>query len=134
VTTPGGRRTVATGAPWESRFGYRRALRVGDEAWVSGTTAASAGDEPAPDASRQARQAFAVALGALADLGMRPEHVVRTRMYVTDRADTEAVGAVHGDLFGAHPPTATMVVVAGLIDPRLLVEVELDARLHPAHD
>jgi enamine deaminase RidA (YjgF/YER057c/UK114 family) len=131
VTDAHGRRTVGTGAPWESRFGYRRALRIGDEAWVSGTTAVSGGDEPAADAAGQARQAFAVALGALTELGMRAEHVVRTRMYVTDRADTDAVGAVHGDLFGAAPPAATMVVVAGLIDSRLLVEVELDARQHP---
>jgi enamine deaminase RidA (YjgF/YER057c/UK114 family) len=131
VTGARGRRTVGTGAPWESRFGYRRALRIGDEAWVSGTTAVSGGDEPAADAVGQARQAFAVALEALTELGMRAEDVVRTRMYVTDRADTDAVGAVHGDLFGAVPPAATMVVVAGLIDPRLLVEVELDARQHP---
>ena len=63
--------------------------------------------------------------------GCAPSDVVRTRMYVTDRADTDAVGPVHGELFAAAPPAATMVVVAGLIDPRLLVEVELDARRHP---
>lgn len=88
----------------------------------------SGGAEPAPDAAGQARQAFDVAVAALAELGLGLEHVVRTRMYVTDGRDTDAVGLVHGELFGAAPPAATMVVVAGLVDPRLLVEVELDAR------
>ena len=121
------RRTVGSGAPWEARYGYRRAVRVGDQAWVSGTTAMSDGAEPAPDAAGQARQAFGVALSALGRLGVTAGDVVRTRMYITDVADADAVGAVHGELFGAVPPAATMVVVAGLIDPRLLVEVEVEA-------
>jgi len=89
---------------------------------VAGTTA------PGPDAAAQARAAFGVALGALAELGGRPEDVIRTRMFVTDIArDGDAVGQVHAELFGHHPPAATMVEVAALIDPSLLVEVELDA-------
>lgn len=123
-----GRRSVGSAAPWESRFGYRRAVRVGDAVWVSGTTAMSWGAEPAQDAAEQARQAFGVALSALAELGLTAAQVVRTRMYVTDGAHADAVGDVHGELFGAVPPAATLVVVAGLIDPRLLVEVELEAR------
>lgn len=121
------RRSVGSAAPWEERFGYRRAVRVGDQAWVSGTTALSGGEEPAPDAAGQARQAFRTALAALVDLGLEASDVVRTRMYVTDVAWAPAVGDVHGELFGAQPPAATMLVVTGLIDDRLLVEVELDA-------
>ena len=129
MTAAGGRRSVSSAAPWESRFGYRRAVRIGAEVWVSGTTAASGGEEPAPDASGQARQAFSLALDALSQLGLAAEDVVRTRMYVTDVAHVDDVGAIHGELFGAVPPAATLVVVAGLVDPRLLVEVELDARV-----
>lgn len=122
------RRRVGSGARWEARYGYCRALRLGDEVWVSGTTAMSDGAEPEPDAAGQARQAFGVALAALAELGLGAEHVVRSRMYVTDDGAADAVGSVHAEHFGAEPPAATMVVVAGLVDPRLLVEVELDAR------
>ncbi len=115
------RRSVTSGAPWEGRYGYRRAVRIGDVVAVSGTTAAG------PDAYAQARAAFATALDALAALGGRPEDVVRTRMYVVDIAEAEAVGRAHAEAFGAHPPAATMVEVAALIAPELLVEVELDA-------
>lgn len=119
---------MGSGAQWEARYGYCRALRLGNEAWVSGTTAMSDGAQPEPDAAGQARQAFGVALAALTELGLGAEHVVRSRMYVTHAGDADAVGSVHAELFGAEPPAATMVVVAGLVDPRLLVEVELDAR------
>ena len=88
---------------------------------MAGTTA------PGPDASTQARAAFRIALDALVALGGAPEHVIRTRMYVTDLADHPAVGAAHREAFGAHPPAATMVEVSALIAPDLLVEIELDA-------
>ena len=115
------RQSVTSGAEWEGRYGYRRAVRVGDVVAVAGTTA------PGPDAGAQARAAFRVALDALAALGGRPEDVVRTRMYVVDIDDHEAVGRAHAEAFGAHPPAATMVEVSALIAPGLLVEVELDA-------
>lgn len=115
------RQSVASGAPWEARYGYRRAVRIGDWVAVAGTTA------PGPDAGTQARAAFRIALDALAALGGAPEHVIRTRMYVTDLADHPAVGAAHREAFGAHPPAATMVEVSALIAPDLLVEIELDA-------
>lgn len=115
------RRSVTSGAPWEDRYGYRRAVRIGDVIAVSGTTA------PGADAYAQARAAFATALDALATLGGRPEHVVRTRMYVVDIAEADAVGRAHAEAFGDHPPAATMVEVSALIAPELLVEVELDA-------
>lgn len=115
------RQSVPSGAEWEARYGYRRAVRLGDVIAVAGTTA------PGSDAGSQARAAFRIALDALAELGSRPEDVIRTRMYVTDMSDHEAVGEAHREAFGAHPPAATMVEVAALIAPDLLIEVELDA-------
>jgi len=80
-----------------------------------------------PDPGVQARRCWEIALGALTELGGRVEHVIRTRQYVV-RADlADAVGGVHGEVFGGVGPASTMVVVAGLLDPRWLVEVELDA-------
>ena len=116
------RRTATSGAEWEDRYGYRRAVRVGDWIAVSGTTA------PGADAYAQARAAFQIALAALEGLGGGVADVVRTRMYVVDIArDAEAVGRAHREAFGAAPPAATMVEVRALIGPELLVEVEVDA-------
>ncbi len=119
------RRTATSGAEWEARYGYRRAVRLGDVIAVAGTTA------PGPDAYTQAAAAFRVALGALAELGGRPEHVVRTRLFVVDIAEADEVGRAHREAFGAHPPAATMVEVSALIAPALRVEVELDAVVVP---
>ena len=80
-----------------------------------------------PDPAVQAHRCWEIALGALADLGGTSADVVRTRQLIVDRADAEAVGAVHGEVFGDVRPASTMVVVAGLLDPRWRVEVELDA-------
>ena len=117
-----GRRTATSGAAWEGRYGYRRAVRVGDWIAVSGTTA------PGTGAYAQAQAAFQIALAALEELGGGAADVVRTRMYVVDIArDAEAVGRVHREAFGAAPPAATMVEVRALVGPELLVEVEVDA-------
>lgn len=113
------RQSATSGAEWEERYGYCRAVRLGDVVAVAGT--------PGPDAGAQARAAFQIALDALAELGGRPQDVIRTRMYVTDIADHDAVGTAHRHAFGAHPPAATMVEVSALIAPGLYVEVELDA-------
>ncbi|WP_420454374.1 Rid family hydrolase [Rubrivirga sp.] len=115
------RRSATSGAEWEGRYGYRRAVRIGDVIAVSGTTA------PGPDATAQATAAFRIALAALAELGGTPADVVRTRMFVTDIADAEAVGRAHAQAFGDHPPAATVVEVSALVAPELRVEVELDA-------
>ena len=115
------RQSVTSGAEWEARYGCRRAVRIGDAVAVSGTTA------PGPTAGAQARAAFRVALDALRALSGRPGHVIRTRMYVVDIADAEAVGLAHAEAFGTHPPAATLVEVSALIAPDFLVEVELDA-------
>lgn len=115
------RQSVTSGAEWEDRYGYRRAVRIGDVIAVAGTTA------PGPDAGAQARAAFTIALAALAELGGKPEDVIRTRMFVTDISEHETVGAAHHEAFGGHPPAATMVEVSALIAPNLRVEIELDA-------
>jgi enamine deaminase RidA (YjgF/YER057c/UK114 family) len=125
------RRSVSTGAAWEARYGYQRAVALGDRAWVSGTTAASRGDEPADDAASQAAAAFRIAIESLAALGFAASDVVRTRMYLTDVADADAVGEVHSSFFADVRPAATMVSVNGLIDPSLLVEIELEAMRVP---
>ena len=117
------RRTVTSGAEWEGRYGYRRAVRIGDVVAVSGTTA------PGPDAAAQAAAAFETALRALADLGGTPADVIRTRMFVTDIADADAVGLAHAAAFGSAPPAATLVEVSALISPDLCVEIELEAVL-----
>ena len=112
---------------WESRFGYHRAVAVGDHAWVSGTTAASGGEKPQARAADQAEAAFVVALEALERLEFGVADVVRTRMYLIDLNDAEDVGQVHARLFGGTNPAASIVVVKSLIAPELSVEVELEA-------
>jgi enamine deaminase RidA (YjgF/YER057c/UK114 family) len=124
------RRLVSSGSPYESAYGYSRAVAVGDGCWVAGTTDAGAdGRSPHPgDAAAQARASFAIALRALEEAGFTREEVVRVRMYVVQAEDAAAVATVNGELFGAIRPAATLVRVAGLIDSSLLVEVELEAR------
>ncbi len=125
------RRSIGTGSAWESRYGYCRAVAVGDSAWVAGSTASSEGATPAPDAASQARTAFGIALKALTGLGFATTDVVRTRIFLTDIADADEVGQVHGELFASAMPVATMVAVSALVDPSLVVEVELEARRVP---
>jgi enamine deaminase RidA (YjgF/YER057c/UK114 family) len=119
---------LSSGGPWEDAYGYSRAVVVGPHAYVSGCTAVVEGvvhDEADP--YRQALTAFGLALTTLREAGFAPEDVVRTRMYVTHTRDMDAVGRAHKELFDAARPAATMVVVSKLIDPQMLVEVEVDA-------
>jgi len=124
------RRRVSSGGPYEQRYGYSRAIAVGDSCWVAGTTDAGAdGTSAHPgDAAAQARAAFAIGLRALNETGFDAEDVVRTRMYVVRADDAARVAAVNGELFGSVRPASTIVQVAGLIEPSLLVEIELEAR------
>jgi enamine deaminase RidA (YjgF/YER057c/UK114 family) len=124
------RRLISSGGPWEARGGYSRAVAVGDEVLVSGTTDAGPdGRSQHPgDPAGQARAVFEVIGRALGEAGFSFADVVRTRMFVTDRAHVEAVTQVHGEVFRDVRPAATIVVVAALIDPSLLVEIEADAR------
>jgi enamine deaminase RidA (YjgF/YER057c/UK114 family) len=124
------RRRVSSGGPYEVRYGYSRAIAVGDSCWVAGTTDAGPdGTSLHPgDPSAQARAAFAIVVGALEEAGFSVDDVVRTRMYIVRPDDAASVAAVNGEIFGDVRPASTLVVVAGLIDPSLLVEVEAEAR------
>jgi enamine deaminase RidA (YjgF/YER057c/UK114 family) len=124
------RRLISSGSPYETRYGYSRAVAVGDSCWVAGTTDAGPdGRSQHPgDAAAQARAAYAIALAALAEAGFAANDVVRTRMYIVRAEDAAVVATVNGELFGAIRPASTLVRVAGLIDPSMLVEVELEAR------
>jgi enamine deaminase RidA (YjgF/YER057c/UK114 family) len=124
------RRLVSSGSPYEPTIGFSRAVRVGDRVLVAGTapTMPDGGDPPA-DAYGQARRALEIVVAALAEAGARPEHVVRTRTFLTSAADWEEVGRAHGEVFGDVRPASTMVVVAALLDPRWLVEIEAEALL-----
>jgi enamine deaminase RidA (YjgF/YER057c/UK114 family) len=106
-------------------------VRVGERVLVSGTAPVWPSGEVDPDPAAQARRCFEIILAALAEAGAGAADVVRTRMYLTDPAHAEAVGAVHGEVFGTIRPAATMVIVAGLLDPRWLVEIEAEALLDP---
>jgi enamine deaminase RidA (YjgF/YER057c/UK114 family) len=120
------RQHARSGSPFEDTIGFSRAVRVGHTVVVSGTAPVWPDGAVDPDPAIQARRCWEIALSALEELGGRVDDVVRTRQYVV-RADlAEAVGAVHGEVFGAVRPASTMVV-AGLLDARWLVEVELDA-------
>jgi enamine deaminase RidA (YjgF/YER057c/UK114 family) len=120
------RRLVSSGGRFEAPFGYSRAVVVGDGCWVAGTT--DPGDDHAGDPSGQARAALAIIERALADAGFALSDVVRTRMYVTDPAYAEPVALIHGEVFEEIRPASTLVVVSSLLEPRMLVEIEAEAR------
>ena len=124
------RRRISSGGPWEARYGYSRAIVAGDTCHVAGTTDAGPdGRSRNPgDPAAQARAVLAIIARALEDAGFALADVVRTRMYVTDRGNIDAIAAVHGEVFGDVRPASTAVVVAALIEPSLLVEIEADAR------
>jgi enamine deaminase RidA (YjgF/YER057c/UK114 family) len=126
-----GEQRISSGSPFEARIGFSRALRVEDRVWVSGTGPVWPDGSCPDDASMQARRCFEIILAALAEAGARAEDVVRTRMFLTSVEDADAVSAVHGELFGAVRPAATMVVIAGLLDPRWRVEIEAEAVIRP---
>jgi len=123
------RQTVASGTEWEAKVGYSRAVRVGDAVEVAGTTAT---DEDGvvvgeSDPYAQAKQALSNVERALEEAGAGLDDVVRTRMYVTDADDWEAVGEAHAEFFGDVRPVTTMVEVSALVDPAMLVEIEAEA-------
>ncbi len=120
------RQFVPAISPQAATVGYSRAVRDGRHIHVSGT--APIGIDSA-DPYAQAQRCLEIIVGALAELGAAPEHVVRTRVYLVDAADWEAVGRAHGEVFGAVKPASAFVVVAGLLDPAWRVEIEAEALL-----
>ncbi|MEZ5084272.1 MAG: RidA family protein [Bacteroidales bacterium] len=117
---------VSSGSPWEDIVGYSRGIRVGDQFEIAGTTATGENGEIAGlnDPYEQTRYIIQKAEKAIRELGGRLEHVTRTRMFVVNIQDWEAVGKAHGEFFSAIKPVATMVEVSKLIDDGLLVEIE----------
>lgn len=124
------RQRASSGSPFEASIGFSRAVRVGNRILVSGTAPVEDDGNSTPgDAEAQAERCLAVIVGAIERLGGSAEDVVRTRMYLTDAADADAVGRAHGRWFGDVRPAATMVVVAGLLRPEWRVEIEAEAEL-----
>jgi len=118
---------VSSGSPWEPAIGFSRAVRVNDRILVSGTAPVWPDGSCDPDPAAQMRRCIDIVSDALSELGASLENVVRTRMYLVDAADADAVGRVHGEAFGDRRPAATMVVVKALLDERWRVEVEAEA-------
>ena len=121
-------RRIRSGSPYERRYGFVRALTVGDRVLVAGTAPIPPpGGEVAGGAYGQMLRCGEILEQALAEAGAGLEDVVRTRMFLVDPADADEVGRAHAELFGPAPPVATMVVVAALLDPAWRVEVEAEA-------
>lgn len=124
------RRFVSSGSPYEPAIGFSRATRVGTLVAVSGTAPVWPDGHVDPDPLVQARRCWEIALDALAQLGGTPSEVIRTRTYLASRDAEAAAAQAHGEHFGELRPASTMLLVAGLLDIRWLVEVELDAVLN----
>ncbi len=121
------RKNITSGSPFEPSIGFSRAVRVGDRVLVSGTGPIWPDGSCPDDARDQARRCFEIIQTALIEAGTDLAAVIRTRMYLTELSAAEAVSAEHGRIFGDIRPTATMVIVAGLLDPRWKVEIEAEA-------
>jgi enamine deaminase RidA (YjgF/YER057c/UK114 family) len=120
------RQFVPAISPQAATVGYSRAVRDGRHIHVSGTAPIGTGSA---DPYAQAQRCLEIIVDALAELGAAPEHVVRTRVYLVDAADWEAVGRAHGEVFGSTKPASAFVVAAGLLDPAWRVEIEAEALL-----
>lgn len=121
------RQRIFSGSPFEKTIGFSRAVRVGDRVLVSGTAPIWPDGSCDPDPEVQAARCLEIIVAALREAGAGPEDVVRTRTFLLDAADAEKVGRAHGAVFGTVWPASTMIVVAGLLDPRWKVEIEAEA-------
>ena len=122
-----GRLTASTGAKWEPIMGYSRGVRSGNQIAITGTVGVNADGTYSPSMADQTRRALTIIQAALEALGGKLEHVIRTRMFVTDVSRWEEVASVHGELFAEIRPCTTLVEVARLIDDAALIEIEADA-------
>ena len=127
MNTP--RQRVSSGSPYEPVIGFSRALRVGNRVVVSGTAPVWPDGSCDPDPAAQARRCLEIIVAALEEAGARPEHVVRTRIFLRDAGDWEAVGRAHGDVFRDIRPASTMLLAGGFLDPRWKVEIEAEAQI-----
>lgn len=127
VTDRFGRRTASSGSKWEPLMGYSRAVRSGNVIAVTGTVGVNADGKYAPEVGAQARRSLAIIQAAIEALGGKMEHVIRTRMFVVDVSQWEAVAKVHGEVFGEVRPATSIVEVPRLIDADALIEIEADA-------
>jgi enamine deaminase RidA (YjgF/YER057c/UK114 family) len=123
------RQNISSGSPFEPVLGYCRAVRIGDTISVSGTAPARPDGSVDPDPEAQAARSLEIITAALAEAGATPDDVVRTRVYLTDAADFDAVARAHGSVFSEIRPANTTVVVAALLNPEWKVEIEADAIL-----
>jgi enamine deaminase RidA (YjgF/YER057c/UK114 family) len=115
-------------SPYEAAFGFSRAIRTGNRILVAGTAPVEPDGSSTPgDAAAQTRRCFAIIIAAIKELGGSAADVVRTRMFITDPADADAIGAVHGELFREIRPASTMVVVSALLRPEWRIEIEAEA-------
>ena len=122
------KRRASGSSPYEATYGYSRAQRVGDRILVAGTAPIEPdGRSTQGDAALQARRCLAIIVKAVEELGGSAADIVRTRMFITDPADAEAIGLAHGELFGEIRPVSTMVVVAALLRTEWRVEIEAEA-------
>jgi enamine deaminase RidA (YjgF/YER057c/UK114 family) len=123
------RQNISSGAPWEATVGYSRAVRIGPHVWVTGTVAVGPDGKVvgADDPYAQAKRALAIIETALAKAGAKMSDIVRTRIFVTDIRQFEAIGRAHAEVFRDIRPATTMVEVSRLVSPEFLVEIEADA-------
>jgi enamine deaminase RidA (YjgF/YER057c/UK114 family) len=124
---PGGRRLASSGSKWEPIMGYSRAVRVGNTIAVTGTVGVNADGSYSPSMEQQARRSLAIVVAAVKALGGKAEHIVRTRMFVTDVKRWEEVARAHGEVFKDIRPATSILEVAKLIDEAALIEIEADA-------
>jgi enamine deaminase RidA (YjgF/YER057c/UK114 family) len=120
---------ASSGSPYESQIGFSRALRAGDHIFVAGTASVWPDGHVDPDPAVQAERCFEIIGQALADVRASLDDVVRTRVFLVDAADADAVAAVHGRLFAAIRPASSFLVLQGLLDPRWRVEIEAEAMI-----
>jgi enamine deaminase RidA (YjgF/YER057c/UK114 family) len=122
-----GRKTASSGSKWEPLMGYSRAVRSGNVIAVTGTVGVNADGKYSPSMADQTRRSLAIIQAAIEALGGRIEHVIRTRMFVTDVSRWQEVATVHGEVFAEIRPATSIIEIARLIDAEALIEIEADA-------